>query len=182
MNSGIEKQKKIVSEIDSIFSNIDAAIVSTAKVIVDLKKIKKEPNDKDVKISEINIELQITIQEKHKQKLEELKKLVLAGFFAAEDNAENIPTVNLQNILTVILENPDFVQQKHIDFVKNYKTKIQDETYDEHLAKKGLDHYIPDAITVYNTITDSNVHLDKQDKEIFKDIILKRILEDIAKQ
>ena len=182
MNSGIEKQKKSVSKIDSIFSNIDAAIISTAKVIVDLKKIKKEPDDKDVKISEINIELQIIIQEKHKQKLEELKKLVLTGFFAAEDNAENIPTANLQNILTVILENPDFVQQKHIGFLKNYKRKIQDETYDEHLAKKGLDHYIPDAITVYNTITDSNVHLDKQDKEIFKDIILKRILEDIAKQ
>jgi len=88
LNSRIEKQKKIVSEIDSIFSNIDAAIISTAKVIVDLKKLKKESDDKDVKISEINIKLQITIQEKHKQKLEELKKLVLTGFFAAEDNAE----------------------------------------------------------------------------------------------
>ena len=182
MNSGIEKQKKIVSEIDSIFSNIDAAIIFTAKVIVDLKKLKKILGGKETEISVLDIDLQITIQDKHKQKLEELKKLVLAGFFAAEDNAENIPTANLQNILTVILENSDFVQQKHIGFLKNYKTKIQDETYDEHLAKKGLDHYIPDAITVYNTITDSNVHLDKQDKEIFKDIILKRILEDIAKQ
>ena len=182
MNSGIKIQKKIASEIDSIFSNIDAAIISTAKVIVDLKKLKKEADDKDVKISEINIELQITIQDKHKQKLEELKKLVLAGFFAAEDNAENIPTANLQNILTVILENPDFVRQKHTGFVKNYKIKIQDETYDEHLAKKGLDHYIPDAVTAYNTLTDSNIHLDKQDKEIFKDMILKKILEDMDKQ
>jgi hypothetical protein len=181
LNSRIEKQKKIVSEIDSIFSNIDAAIISTAKVIVDLKKIKKEPNDKDIKISEINIELQITIQEKHKQKLEELKKLVLTGFFAVEDNAENTPTANLQNILTVILENPDFVRQKHTGFVKNYKRKIQDETYDEHLAKKGLDHYIPDAIKVYNTLTDSNIRLDKQGKEMFKGIILKKILEDIGK-
>ena len=182
MNSRIEKQKKIVSEIDSIFSNIDAAIISTAKVIVDLKKLKKESDDKDVKISEINIKLQITIQEKHKQKLEELKKLVLTGFFAAEDNAENILTGNLRNILTVILENPDFLRQKHTGFVKNYKRKIQDETYDEHLAKKGLDHYIPDAIKVYNTLTDSNIHLDKQDKEIFKDIILKRIIENMNKQ
>ena len=181
MNSRIEKQNKVASKIDSIFSNIDAAIISTAKVIVDLKKLKKILGGKETEISVLDIDLQITIQDKHKQKLEELKKLVLAGFFAAEDNAENIPTTNLQNILTVILENPDFVRQKHTGFVKNYKTKIQDETYDEHLARKGLDHYIPDAIKVYNTLTDSNIHLDKQDKEIFKDIILKKILEDIGK-
>ena len=89
---------------------------------------------------------------------------------------------DLQNILAVILGDVDFVRSKHECVVKNYKRKIQKETYQESLARKGLDYYIPDAIKVYNTITDSNVHLDKQDKEIFKDIILKRILEDIAKQ
>lgn len=31
-----------------------------------------------------------------------------------------------------------------------------------------------------NILTDSNINLNKQDKEIFKGIILKRILEDIG--
>ena len=90
--------------------------------------------------------------------------------------------VDLQNMLAVILGDSDFVRSKHEYVVKNYERKIQKKIYQESLARKGLDHYIPDAIKVYNTLTDPNVNLDKQDKEIFKDIILKRILEDIAKQ
>jgi hypothetical protein len=89
--------------------------------------------------------------------------------------------VDLQNILAVILGDSNFVRNKHEYVVKNYKRKIQKEIYQESLARKGLDYYIPDAIKVYNTLTDSNIHLDKQDKEIFKDIILKKILEDIKK-
>ena len=89
---------------------------------------------------------------------------------------------DLQNILAVILGDADFVRSKHECVVKNYKRKIQKETYQEPLARKGLDHYIPQAIETYNNLTDSNIHLDKQDKEIFKDIILKKILEDMDKQ
>ena len=88
--------------------------------------------------------------------------------------------INFERILKTVLEDSQFVFRKHEPFVKNYKRKIQKETYQEPLARKGLDHYIPQAIETYNNLTDSHIHLDKQDKEIFKDVILKRILEDIG--
>ena len=75
---------------------------------------------------------------------------------------------DLQNILAVILGDVDFVRSKHECVVKNYKRKIQKETYQEPLARKGLDHYIPQAIETYNNLTDSNIRLDKQGKEMFQ--------------
>ncbi len=86
----------------------------------------------------------------------------------------------LQKILEIILDDSDFVRQKHDMVVKNYKRKINKNIYDESLARKGLDHYIPLAIQTYNSKTNEFLILNKIDKEAFREIILKKILKDIS--
>ena len=65
--------------------------------------------------------------------------------------------------------------EHHYDdmIVKNYKQKIDKKTYDESLARKGLDYYIPKAIETYNSKSNQFIILNKDDKETFKEIILK---------
>lgn len=86
----------------------------------------------------------------------------------------------LQKILDIILDDSQFVYSKHEPFVKNYKRKIDKKIYNEDLARKGLDHYIPKALETYNSKTNQFITLDKNDKAIFKEIILEKILEDIS--
>ena len=86
----------------------------------------------------------------------------------------------LQKIFEIVLDDFDFIHSKHDMVVKNYKQKIDKKTYDESLARKGLDYYIPKAIETYHSKTNQFITLDKDDKEAFKEIILKKILEDIS--
>ena len=87
--------------------------------------------------------------------------------------------IDFGNILKTVLEDSQFVFSKHTPFVKNYKRKIEKNIFDETLARKGLNHYIPQALETFNSKTNQFITLDKSQKEEFKEIILKKILEDI---
>lgn len=87
--------------------------------------------------------------------------------------------IDFDNILKIVLEDSQFVRSKHQPFVKNYKRKLEKNIFDETLARKGLDHYVPQAIKTYNSKTNQLITIDKFQKEDFKEIILKKILQDI---